>query len=213
MPTLAVVRGGRDMRVHFYNVRQAWKWVWSDVKWLAIMAVAMVNKRVALPEQGKFNAAQKLNFMMVMSTYPFYIITGLAMWLTGATLLAWLVHFGMAIIATPFLFGHLFMATIPRDTRAALQGMFTGFVDRQWAKHHHARWYQENFANPERAAIAVMPSEHDDSRDTARAAAAGGEPVSGKDPSTANGATGETDVGAGQPPATVPAPERRRAAG
>lgn len=153
-PVLAILRGARDFRVHLYNVRQAWVWVASDIKWLLLMGFAAVSRRIHLPEQGKFNAAQKLNFMMVMSTYPIYIVTGLIMWMSGVTLLAWLIHFGMAVVATPFILGHMFMATIPPSSRKGLQGMISGFVDRQWAKHHHARWYRENFqdaAVPNRA--------------------------------------------------------------
>ena len=143
LPLLAVTFSHRDFRIHFRNVKQAWVWVLSDVKWLALFGLAAINKRIPLPEQGKFNAAQKLNFMMVMSTYPFYVLTGSLMWITGAALWSWLLHFFLALVATPFLIGHIFMATVPRDTRAALQGMFSGFVDRQWAKHHHARWYRQ----------------------------------------------------------------------
>jgi formate dehydrogenase subunit gamma len=144
-PALAMARSAGDLRTHFRNIAQAWLWVLDDVKWLALMGFAAISRRIKLPEQGKFNAAQKLNFMLVMSTYPLYIATGLTMWLTGAAILPWLLHFGMAIIATPFLAGHIFMATIPRSSRKALQGMFSGLVDREWAKHHHRRWYRENF--------------------------------------------------------------------
>ncbi len=144
-PLLAVFRSVGDFRVHFYNIKQAWVWIFDDLKWLSLMGLAAIFRRISLPEQGKFNAAQKLNFMMVMSTYPLYIVTGLTMWLTGAALLAWLVHFFMAVVATPFILGHIFMATIPSSTRKGLQGMFSGFVDRQWAKHHHRRWYREVF--------------------------------------------------------------------
>jgi formate dehydrogenase gamma subunit len=145
-PMLAVTRGAGDFRVHLHNIRQAWSWVFDDLKWLALMGLAAVSRRISLPAQGKFNAAQKLNFMLVMSTYPLYIATGLLMWLTGAALLPWLIHFFMAIVATPFLLGHIFMATIPRSSRKAFQGMFSGFVDGDWAKHHHRRWYDETFA-------------------------------------------------------------------
>ena len=48
----------------------------ADYRWLVLFPRAAVNSRVVLPEQGKFNAAEKLNFMMVSATYPFYIITG-----------------------------------------------------------------------------------------------------------------------------------------
>lgn len=144
-PLLAVLKHAGDIRVHLYNIRQAWVWIADDVKWLMLMGLAALTRRISLPEQGKFNAGQKLNFMIVMSTYPLYIVTGLAMWISGAALLPWLVHLFMAIVATPFLLGHIFMATIPSSSRKALQGMVSGFVDRQWAKHHHSRWYRENF--------------------------------------------------------------------
>jgi formate dehydrogenase subunit gamma len=152
-PTYAILRSVCDVRIHFYNIKQAWVWVLADVKWLLLMGFAAVFKRIQLPEQGKFNAAQKLNFMMVMSTYPIYICTGLVMWISGAALWAWLIHFGMAILATPFILGHIFMATIPSSTRKGLQGMFSGFVDRRWAKHHHRRWFREHFEDSSPAAV------------------------------------------------------------
>jgi cytochrome b subunit of formate dehydrogenase len=93
LPMLAVRRSVGDFRVHLYNVRQAWIWVRDDIKWLMLMGLAAVSRRIRLPEQGKFNAAQKLNFMLVMSTYPLYLATGLAMWFSDAALIAWLVHF------------------------------------------------------------------------------------------------------------------------
>ena len=40
----------------------------------------------------------------------------------------------MALIATPLLMGHKFMALVNPETRIGLSGMFTGFVDRQWAQ-------------------------------------------------------------------------------
>ena len=36
------------------------------------------------------------------------------------------------------------MAVINPATRKGLEGMITGFVDRQWAKHHYRRWYREH---------------------------------------------------------------------
>lgn len=158
-PALAVLRSVGDLRVHFYNVKQAWIWVFADIKWLLLMGFAAISSRVKLPEQGKFNAAQKLNFMMVMSTYPIYIVTGLTMWISGTALLAWLVHFGLAVLATPFIFGHMFMATIPASSRKGLQGMFSGLVDRHWAKHHHARWYRENFEHAGNGAAATSSAQ------------------------------------------------------
>lgn len=143
LPPLAVIHSHRDVRTHFANIRQAWVWTLSDVRWLMRMALAALFRGIQLPEQGKFNAAEKLNFMLVMTTYPLYIVTGLLMWFTNANWAAWLLHAAMALLATPFILGHLYMATLNRETRVGIQGMISGYVDRTWAKHHYARWYRE----------------------------------------------------------------------
>jgi formate dehydrogenase subunit gamma len=151
LPFAAVFRKKGDLRIHIYNVRQAWIWTLSDVKWLAMVGAAAVSKKVALPEQGKFNAAEKLNFMVLMGTYPFYIATGLTIWLTHNAFLSWVVHLSIALMGTPLVLGHIYMATINPSSRIGLQGMITGFVDRQWARHHYRRWYQEHFEEAETA--------------------------------------------------------------
>ena len=51
----------------------------------------------------------------------------------------------LAAIATPLLLGHVFMATVNPDTRPGLRGMITGFVDREWARHHYHLWYVAHF--------------------------------------------------------------------
>ena len=134
-----------DVNVFFYNLRQAWVWTAEDFKWLCLKGMAAVSKKVSLPEQGKFNAAEKLNFMVLMCTSPVYILTGLLIWLAESALLFWFIHFTMAIITTPLLLGHIFMATFNPKTRKALSGMITGFVDRDYVKDHHSRWYEEHF--------------------------------------------------------------------
>jgi len=109
------------------------------------MGLAAVSKRIVLPEQGKFNAAEKLNFMTLTATYPLYILTGIIIWATNGLLIAWLIHFGMALVATPFVVGHLYMAMVNPSSRVALSGMFSGFVDPEFVKHHHTQWYREHF--------------------------------------------------------------------
>jgi formate dehydrogenase subunit gamma len=152
LPFAAMFKSRHDYRIYFYNIRQAWVWTVEDIKWLALKGLAAIFKKIKLPDQGKFNAAEKINFMMLMSTYPLYIATGLIIWLTDGALLSWLIHFGMALIATPLLLGHLYMAMIHPDTRTGLSGMTTGFVDRHWAEHHYPLWYREHFGNDGRYA-------------------------------------------------------------
>jgi formate dehydrogenase subunit gamma len=145
LPFIAVVRSRGDHRIFFYNIRQAWIWTMEDLKWLSLMELAAVSKKFVLPEQGKFNAAEKINFMNLMATYPLYILTGLLVWLTDVAFISWLLHFLMALIVLPLIGGHIYMALINPSSRIGLEGMITGFVDRQWAKHHYTRWYREHF--------------------------------------------------------------------
>ncbi len=159
LPMLATFSRRGSAAIHFYNIRQAWVWVYDDFRWLALMGLAAMSSRIKLPEQGKFNAAEKLNFMVLMTTYPLYVVTGLLMWLTHLAVLAWIMHFFMATLATPLLLGHLYMALINRETRPGLEGMISGHVDRQWAKHHYRRWYREHHEASE-----ALPSENRDEK-------------------------------------------------
>jgi formate dehydrogenase subunit gamma len=144
LPMLALLRGRHDIRIHIYNIKQAWTWIYDDFKWLALMGLAAISSRFVLPEQGKFNAAEKLNFMVLMSTYPLYVVTGFLMWLWPMAVLSWIMHCLMAMMATPLILGHLYMALINADTRPGLEGMISGHVDRKWAKHHYGRWYRKH---------------------------------------------------------------------
>jgi len=158
LPLWTAVRHRHDMAVYRGNVREAWKWTLDDVKWLMLMGPATVNKRITLPHQGKFNAAEKINFMVLSVTYPLYVITGVLVWLPGVAYLSWLVHVLMAFNALPLVLGHVFMATVNRDTRTGLSGMVTGLVDRHWAKHHYRHWYDDHFGGTDAAEAAAGPA-------------------------------------------------------
>jgi formate dehydrogenase subunit gamma len=151
-PILVVIRGRGELRVHLKNIRQAFAWTRDDMLWLFLMLPAAAGLPVRLPEQGKFNAAEKLNFMMVLCTYPLFVFTGVLLCLPGVAFLSWILHLCLAAMAAPLVLGHIFMATINPSTRVGLQGMITGYVDRQWARHHYSRWYREEFT-PAPAAV------------------------------------------------------------
>jgi len=151
LPAWKFLRHWRDASVHLQNVRQAWSWSWDDVRWLFLIVPASLIQ-MTLPRQGKFNAGEKINFMVLSATYPIYLCTGLLIWFGASPYLSWLVHFSLAAIATPLLLGHIFMATVNPDTRPGLRGMITGFVDRSWARHHYYKWYVEHFEAPARRA-------------------------------------------------------------
>jgi formate dehydrogenase subunit gamma len=147
LPGTAVFHGRKDFRMHVSNIKCAWLWSLNDLKWLALMGLAAISKKIVLPEQGKFNAAEKVNFMSVMVASPVFIVTGTMIWLHQLGWAAWLIHSYAALMVTPTMVGHIYMATINPDTRVGLKGMLSGYVDRQWARHHYALWYAETFAS------------------------------------------------------------------
>lgn len=145
LPVSVMFRHWYDIAIHVQNIGEVWRWTLADLRWLFVMGPAMLSKKIVLPEQGKFNAAEKINFMVLTATVPLYICTGLLIWTHQFAFAAWVLHFAMATMATPLMFGHIFMATVNPDTRVGLSGMMTGFVDRHWASHHYTSWYKENF--------------------------------------------------------------------
>lgn len=147
LPLWTIVQHWYDVSIHRLNIREAWRWTLDDVKWLFLMGPSTVSTKVVLPEQGKFNAAEKINFMALMATLPTYLVTGLMIWFHQFGFAAWVLHLSMAATATALMGGHIFMATLNPDTRVGLSGMITGLVDRHWASHHYGRWYQEHFGD------------------------------------------------------------------
>ncbi len=148
-PALVMFRGREEYRIHLYNIKCAWLWSLNDLKWLALMGLAAVSKKIVLPDQGKFNAAEKVNFMSVMVACPLFIITGLLIWMQDMSWIAWLIHGSLALLVSPTMLGHIYMATLNPDTKVGLKGMISGYVDRQWARHHYPIWYKENFEKKE----------------------------------------------------------------
>lgn len=149
-PLLVLFRHRLDRSVFLENTREAWRWGVDDLKWLMFAGPSALSSRFILPEEGKFNAGEKLNFMMVTVALPVFAFTGLLIWLPGVAWMSWLAHIAVAVMVVPLTLGHLFMAIVNPASRKGLSGMFSGYVDREWAAHHYRRWYRERFPTPER---------------------------------------------------------------
>jgi cytochrome b subunit of formate dehydrogenase len=59
---------------------------------------------------------------------------------------------GVAIIV--LVCGHLYMAVINPATRHALRGITTGYVDAEWAAHHHGAWTADGTGDAQAASRA-----------------------------------------------------------
>ncbi len=101
-------------------------------------ACADAHQRTA---KGRFNAGQKLNFLLVCLLLGALYISGVDTIVVGTKHnLIFAVHKLATIAASILVAGHIYMAAFNRGTRDALRGMLTGEADREWAQAHYPRW-------------------------------------------------------------------------
>jgi formate dehydrogenase subunit gamma len=112
-----------------------------DREWLARVPAAVVKHRPE-PPAGRFNAGQKLNFILVSLLFASLLVSGIGLLVTGShpTSPAFkAAHVVAAYTLALLVAGHLYMAVINPSTRPALRGMISGRVDADWVRKHHAR--------------------------------------------------------------------------
>jgi formate dehydrogenase gamma subunit len=112
----------------------------EDREWLGAIPARLLAGAPE-PPAARFNAGQKVNFLLVSLLLAILYVSG------GDTVVAGTHHnliFGghkLATIALCVLVtGHLYMALVNRATRHALREMLSGEVDRDWARKHYPRW-------------------------------------------------------------------------
>lgn len=121
----------------------------GDIKWL-VKGGGIIGK--AHVSAGFFNAGEKIWFWAVMVLGIVVSITGLVLVFPvfgqGRDLmqLALIVHGAAAVLFIAGSFGHIYIGTL--GTEGSLESMTTGYVDANWARAHHDRWYAEVEGKP-----------------------------------------------------------------
>jgi len=116
----------------------------GDLKWLIKGGGIIGNAHVSA---GFFNTGEKIWFWSVM-------LLGLTVSISGLVLvfpvfgqgreimqLALIVHGIAAVLFIAGSLGHIYIGTL--GTEGSLESMTTGYVDENWARGHHDRWYAE----------------------------------------------------------------------
>lgn len=112
----------------------------DDRHWL-VSAPSLMRARMPTPATGRFNAGQKLNFVFVCVLLVALYVSGVDTIVEGTHHnLVFGVHKLATIAAGVLVAGHVYMAMFKRDTRAALRGILSGEVDRDWAHEHYPEW-------------------------------------------------------------------------
>jgi formate dehydrogenase subunit gamma len=103
------------------------------------------DRRDGTIEVGKFNSGQKLNASLSTGSIAVLLLSGVVMYATRLTPLAWrsgatFVHDWFALAVGLLVVGHIAMALRDPD---AMTGIRTGRVPLGWARRQHAAWARE----------------------------------------------------------------------
>jgi formate dehydrogenase subunit gamma len=118
-----------------------------DIKWLLTLGGMFGKKGEEVPS-GRFNGGEKAWFwggMVLLGTIV--SATGLILdfpnWQQGRELMqqANVIHAIAALLFMAGSFAHIYLGTIGME--GAYRGMREGYVDEEWAREHHALWYEE----------------------------------------------------------------------
>ncbi|MGI8922303.1 MAG: cytochrome b/b6 domain-containing protein [Solirubrobacteraceae bacterium] len=111
-----------------------------DREWLVTIRSRLLDGAPE-PPAGRFNAGQKINFVLVCILLGVLYISGVETIVAGTHHnLIFGGHKLATIAACGLVASHLYMAVLNPATRHSLRGMLTGKVDRAWAREHYPRW-------------------------------------------------------------------------
>lgn len=143
-------------------LRECCTWDADDRRFLRLFPREFFGLHVELPPQGKFNAGEKVNSLLQIAGYPVMVITG---WMLvyrdvlPRVVVMWAqpIHTLFAFLLGAAALGHIYLAVGHPGSRAALSGIITGKVSRDFARSHHRKWYESLIQLGERAAGGPEP--------------------------------------------------------
>ena len=132
------------------GVKKAFSWGVDDIGWLqAAPRYYFLGDESGMPPQGSMNTGQKLWWLIVLVFGVVFVITGAIMWFAKTTappaLLQWMVFFhDIAFIVTgAMLFLHIYLGVIHPLMKESWGAILRGKISADYAKAHHAKWYEE----------------------------------------------------------------------
>ena len=132
------------------GIKEAFSWGASDIGWLkAAPLYYFLGDEKDMPPQGSMNTGQRLWWLIVLVSGVIFTITGLIMWFAKtsapAAVLQWMVflHDVAFILAGTMLLLHIYLGLFHPLMNEAWKSIYKGTVSVEYAKKHHAKWYEE----------------------------------------------------------------------
>ncbi|WP_319238918.1 formate dehydrogenase subunit gamma [uncultured Propionivibrio sp.] len=118
----------------------------ADRQWLTRVGEMIDGNDHNMPEQGKYNAGQKMVFWSMAACVSALVISGLLMWRAYVNFPVGIVRFAAvvhAVAATVMILVAIVHVYAAIWTKGTIRAMWYGTVTRAWAKQHHRAWYRQ----------------------------------------------------------------------
>jgi formate dehydrogenase subunit gamma len=117
----------------------------GDLAWFKSAGGYLTRKEMTF-EVGKFNPGQKIFAIFTGAATVVLGITGVIIWMPLVfprflVQFSLMLHGLMFVCAIMFVLVHVYLGTIGNP--GTLESMLWGNVRKNWARHHHPRWYRE----------------------------------------------------------------------
>lgn len=108
----------------------------------------MLGMQAVVPPQGRFNAGEKVNSILQLIGCTMLGLSGLVLWFPeyfsrGIVQVMLPVHDLAFILTFTSVLGHVYLATMHPNSKEAINGMKSGYVDAGFAESHYPKWYAE----------------------------------------------------------------------
>lgn len=129
-------------------IKDITSWGKSDINFLKGFPQEFFGGHPELPEQGRFNAGEKANSLVILGGGTLLTVTGLMMWFAEYIPLdiirwAYPLHSLLAFTLMAVVIAHMYLGLVHPGSKEAINGMLRGTVTREFAKAHHGKWYKE----------------------------------------------------------------------
>ncbi|PRR75043.1 formate dehydrogenase subunit gamma [Neomoorella humiferrea] len=136
-------------------LKECFTWTKSDWSFIRAYPAKFFGLKATLPEQGKYNAGQKLNSILTIIGFLIMIITGWPMLYPAKfspTFVAWSrpIHSLGAMVLGAVLIGHAYLALLHPYSRESIQAMVKGRISMEYARSHHSLWIKALFDDKQR---------------------------------------------------------------
>lgn len=141
----------------------------NDLLFLLVFPLEFFGVKVPLAPQTRFNGGEKGNSMVTPTMVFLLMISGYIMWFPSIFPASWVrvaypTHDIAMVLATFMVCLHGYLGSFHLGSGESFWGMWKGTVREDWAKHHHAIWYEEEYGGkkPIGKTVLGMPIWSDD---------------------------------------------------